>query len=543
MKKLLYFICFLALIITSNNKISAQADTVVVPQSIDGNPFGAINKFILGDTTATGERNNPDRYYKLERDNVYFMDGTFTANFDLRLIADAPDATHKPAILAQGVLADGKSLVVFVQCFGDALFENIYFQTSQPTGIGESTITVQQLKNDGKYIYDGCHFEWGLWLSIGTWAKNTKTTIKNSYFRNVENATSEWNGRGISFQNFDQDTVIMVNNTFFNVNSFLLQGQQNLMKYVKFEHNTMVNSIKWPIQWQWQVNADISNNLFYNIHSMGEFPKDKVGQDQDGLAFGIFNMVELPLKFTDTLGYAEADRIVNLHNNAWFFSQEVEDYWNSIDTLEGEPFMNSRTQGMFDDNAKYPFLSEMNTLNVDPGFVNAGNADAMIQWIKNLRDPNVETSYWGFDPDEDRFGVTWPLPEDLSYTNATLLTAADGGFPVGDLNWFPEKKAEWLTGISKDEVGEIPQNFLLKQNYPNPFNPTTIISFSIPSKEMVSLKVFNTLGQEVSTLVNKELNSGSYNYELDGSNLTSGIYFYELKTSKFSQVKKMMLLK
>ncbi len=456
MRKLFYVVFFFVLIFSTSQSVFAQADTVIVPQNINGDPFGAINKTIIGDTTATGERNNPDRYYKLEQDNIYFLSGTMTANFDLRIIADPPEAGHKPPIIASGIASDGSTVGLYIQCLGDAMFKNIYFQATPPTGQGETFLTIQLLKNDGKYLFDGVHFEWGLWLSIGSWASNTNTTIINSYFRNVENATSQWNGRGISFQNFDQDTVIMVNNTFFNVNSFLLQGQRNLMKYVKFEHNTMVNSIKWPIQWEWQVNADFNNNIFYNIHSMGEFPSDKAGQDIDGLAFGIFNMEELPLLFTDTLGYPEADRIVNLHNNNWFYTQEVLDYWNSIDSLEGEPFMNSRTQGMFDDDSGYPYLSEMNTMNLDPGFVNAGNPAAMVQWIKDLRDPNIETSYWGYDPDGDRFGVTWPLPEDLSYTNATLLTAADGGFPLGDLNWFPDKKAEWEAWVAGGSVTSPP---------------------------------------------------------------------------------------
>ena len=456
MKKVFYLFLLFALVFSVNKSVYAQADTVVVPQAIDGDPLGAINITILGDTTATGERNNPDRVYKLERDKIYFLNGTLSTNFDLHIIADKPDAEHKPAIIAQGVLADGKSLVVFVALGGNGTLENIYFQTSQPTGIGESTITIQQLKNDGKYLYDGCFFEWSVWLTIGTWATNTNTTIINSYFRNVENPTAEWNGRGISFQDRNQDSVIIVNNTFFNVNSFLLQGQRNLLKYVKFEHNTMVNSVKWPIQWEWQVNADFNHNVFYNIHSMGEFPRDKAGQDIDGLAFGIFNMEPLPLLYTDTLGYPEADREVSLRNNSWFFSSEVTDYWASIDTLEGEPFMNSRTQGMFDDPLNYPYLNEENTMNLDPGFVNAGSPAIMVQWIKDLRDPLVETSYWGYDPDGDRFGVTWPLPEDLSYTNAAMLTAADGGFPIGDLNWFPTQKAEWEAWVAGGSVTSPP---------------------------------------------------------------------------------------
>ncbi len=72
---------------------------------------------------------------------------------------------------------------------------------------------------------------------------------------------------------------------------------------------------------------------------------------------------------------------------------------------------------------------------------------------------------------------------DMAYnTNATSYTAADGGFPLGDLNWFPDKKAEWevwLTAIEDVDEGQVPNKFSLNQNYPNPFNPSTTISYSL----------------------------------------------------------------
>lgn len=541
------FLLVAAVLIISPAIFAQAPDTLVVPTQIDGSPLGAINKFIIGDTTASGERNNPNRYYKLERDSIYFLDGTLSANFDLNLIADKPDANHRPAILAQGVLADGSSLVVFVACKSNATFKNIYFQTAQPTGTGESTITVQLLKDSARYVFDGCHFEWGLWLTMGSWAKHTKVYITNSYFRNVENATSVWNGRGISFQDRDADTVVIVNNTFFNLNSFIFQGQHDLINYARFEHNTIVNSVKWPIQWQWQTNANFSNNLFYNVHSYGESPSDRVGQDIDSLDFGIFNLFLLPKLFTDTLGHPEADRVVDLRNNNWFYSQEVQDYWSGIDSISGEPFMNSRTQNMFDDDANWPNLVEENTMNLDPGFVNSGDgASQMVQWMEDIR-AGLETSYWGWDPDNDRFGVTWPLPEDLSYTNGTLLTGADG-FPVGDLNWFPDKKAQWLTGVKSIKNNSVPKGYALEQNYPNPFNPTTLINYSIPRSSNVKIAIFNSLGQLVKTLVNQNQGTGNYSVDWNGTDaagnvVSSGIYFYQLKTSDFIQTRKMLLMK
>jgi hypothetical protein len=93
----------------------------------------------------------------------------------------------------------------------------------------------------------------------------------------------------------------------------------------------------------------------------------------------------------------------------------------------------------------------------------------------------------------------------------------------------------------------IPSDFALKQNYPNPFNPTTQISFDIPEKSFISLKVYNVIGEEILELVGRELAAGKHNIKFDASSLASGIYMYRLSViggkRNFTDTKKMMLLK
>ena len=88
-----------------------------------------------------------------------------------------------------------------------------------------------------------------------------------------------------------------------------------------------------------------------------------------------------------------------------------------------------------------------------------------------------------------------------------------------------------------------PAHFALQQNYPNPFNPTTTISFSLPSKSFVSLKVFDLIGREVATLLSQEKPAGTYKVTFDASKLPSGVYFYRFTAGDFRQVKKMLLIK
>jgi 1,4-alpha-glucan branching enzyme len=89
----------------------------------------------------------------------------------------------------------------------------------------------------------------------------------------------------------------------------------------------------------------------------------------------------------------------------------------------------------------------------------------------------------------------------------------------------------------------LPKQFALEQNYPNPFNPSTVIRYSVPVSGFVSLKVFDMLGREVTTLVGDVQNAGEYSAVLDGSHLSSGMYFYTLHTGGTRATKKMMLVK
>ena len=103
------------------------------------------------------------------------------------------------------------------------------------------------------------------------------------------------------------------------------------------------------------------------------------------------------------------------------------------------------------------------------------------------------------------------------------------------------------TGLHDQEV--FVDNYKLEQNYPNPFNPTTVISFQVPERSFIQLKVFDMLGNEVNTLVSEERAAGVYNEFFDAFNIASGVYVYTLVVQSvetgrvFRDSKKMMLVK
>jgi len=99
-----------------------------------------------------------------------------------------------------------------------------------------------------------------------------------------------------------------------------------------------------------------------------------------------------------------------------------------------------------------------------------------------------------------------------------------------------------VTSINNDIVS-FPDKIVLDQNYPNPFNQTTVINFSLPSNEFITLKIYNVNGQEISTLVNGLKQRGSYSVRFDGNQLNSGVYIYRLSSSNIQISKKILLIK
>jgi plastocyanin len=97
--------------------------------------------------------------------------------------------------------------------------------------------------------------------------------------------------------------------------------------------------------------------------------------------------------------------------------------------------------------------------------------------------------------------------------------------------------------VGIQQTSEVVNTYKLSQNYPNPFNPSTIIKFSIPKSNFVTLKIYDMSGKEIETLVNSQMSQGSYNYTLNASDLSSGIYFYKIIAGDFSEIKRMVLIK
>lgn len=148
-----------------------------------------------------------------------------------------------------------------------------------------------------------------------------------------------------------------------------------------------------------------------------------------------------------------------------------------------------------------------------------------------------------------KYGANWGLPTNQGGNDNENGVGADHFIDLIPsiryaivANVFGTMGTHPITDVA-DVLPGIPTVYDLAQNFPNPFNPSTSIRFSIPEAGMVSLKIFNLLGEEVATVVNEFKNAGNYNVNFDASNLTSGVYVYRITSGNFSTSKKMMLMK
>lgn len=148
----------------------------------------------------------------------------------------------------------------------------------------------------------------------------------------------------------------------------------------------------------------------------------------------------------------------------------------------------------------------------------------------NMYSPDPHDTTWGFKI----------IHQGASIQSLTgVLKYANGNYKLE-----PRTDADFglITGVRRDPY-RVPAVYALEQNFPNPFNPATTIRYSVPKAGMVSLKIYNVLGQEVATLINQRQVAGSYGVAFNASRLASGVYFYRLTAGSFSSVKKMLLLK
>lgn len=573
------FLVAMVILVAAPSRSYAQTDTIWV----NANPAGNINNVIQGDTLANGQRAHPGAVYALYRDSLYFYMATIAAKGSLSIVA--PEGSGVPPVIAPGVLPDGSTTWTFFNLDeGNLTLRNLYILGVGPNNQWAGWATVVNVNSDSSTVtIDNCVLDqWsnGVVDQFGNWDNFYFT---NNFFMNDIHSSSYFGGHAWESHGVPTDTCEMVNNTFFNDNSYV-HCPTDYVKVDRFEHNTVCLNMVNPMYEFVESNELIRNNIFYGTLAIGQQIDEFYGGWYDDLPYGSSTIsVDTLYGLENLFPITEATRKIDVSHNAYFWPSKLVNFWTAYndtvtkmvavsyqdslfnpnhgpnDTLVVRDtvkavlvtpiWMNGRTINMFTNKSKWPGLTMSANDSVDPGFpaVVASQLDSAIKYVIGIRTSTSQGYMWDYYPSGTLFSWKWPLPS-LAYTNASLQSAGSDGFALGDLNQFPSQKAAWLaaggmaTGV-KAIPNAVPAKFDLSNNYPNPFNPSTVVKVSLPQSGVASLKVYNVLGQLIMTVDQGFKAKGEYTYTINMDNFASGVYFYALQQGSNSITKKMLLLK
>ena len=412
-----------------------SADTVVVPATMeDGTPyFDSIIDYVVADTNSSGQQLH--KVYRLERGQFYILNQAISLRNPVELVAYPPvadDSTKTPPKIMSNINEDGStSTGSLIITWADITVKNIWLSgidygavnhgwgTNGALLVNDSLVTVN---------LDGVWCDYNSWSAFGTSSPHTRWHVNNFHARNEQNDGDQWTTFLFYMEGSSViDTFIVTNSSYFQSNSCFLFPPK-VVKYIEINHCTFVNSFKWPFhQTQW-LTAKFTNNIFYNSGSLGLTETEAESQDPNGLMYGLINVDTLFAHAAggDTLAPSpytipENERVVEVKNNDWYYSTEIENYLTSHDSVMHPIWMNSRTVSMFADNTTWPGLVEENTWNQDPMFndfaaLSEAN-DLLAQACTDIRAGNTHGWQWdadqATDPDFYKLFIQYPTAENF----------------------------------------------------------------------------------------------------------------------------------
>ena len=475
----------------------------------------------------------------MRRGGVYFTLGALVTKIPTKILAIGDESLPRPLIK---ILVDevGRSAEHSILINYDLTLEGLRFNGRDVVGrLAEGII--RTLDEGLKITLKDCQFD-----SIGSevvYVGNNHCDVFISDCLCYDLGHANYDGRIVDGRSTFMDSLVIVNNTFYNVLHCILNKFGGWERYIKFDHNTVFNLVRCPLRIVQCPDVSVTNNLFIQTGICGYHVKYKYGPDgwTDPLyaytSRDRFTRIELLPATRDTFSMMGLTQKSNFANNNFWIDPAID----AALPDSGLPYMTID----FDTARQVIGEDTLTWISEDPGFTSTPSVRGIEMAISNLTGQNMFYNP-GFD--------TGNQPYDFTYSeSAQSFTAANGEFPLGDLNWFPDKKVQWkqwiATAVEFSNSGvDAPLKFNVEQNYPNPFNPSTNIHYATAISGKVSLSIYNTLGQKVRTLVDEKMAVGSYIATWDGTNdvgmpLSGGIYFYRLKVDNQIVSKKMTFMK
>ena len=528
----IFTICFAALFLavlpqTALAQLTCSDDSGTRVCPIDPG-FGTLNVAIAGDTTEAGERVDAGTVYELERDGVYLLNGS-VENIDYHLRLRAAEGEGHPPILQPGVDDTGSSSEAFA-VRGDLTINGLYIVNVDD--IGGLNSNMFRIQSDGARVrITDCYLEYTQQAIFRFDSEGIKLYFTDSVGRNMTNINNMGNGRIIDTRGNTPDSIFVENNTFYMFTGAGLRHGGGIIPVLHFNHNTVYNGGNQLLRSERAITARITNNMFVN-------PTTNPAEVADSLQRSIIQL--------DTLAVpdlTEEDRDIRVANNNIAYTATWTDYYDSVDSLTMPPLLNARGQRFVD---TYDNMVVEDNISELVEFGDAPGSELLLQaTILRIQGMDGDGMTPDYRADSDKNGtfdetglpllglMNPPRDFDFSYPmTAESYTAADGEFPVGDLNWFPEQKDAWeiwqMTGTSVEDEDVLPGFFALHGNYPNPFNPVTTIQLTLDRAAQVSVEIYDLLGRKIQDIPAASLAAGSASIRVNAQDLPSGMMLYRV---------------
>lgn len=518
----------------------AQAQAELVVQG----GVGTLNDAIENDVNRPANRVyvlNRGQYYGITRElNNAGPNGSFV----LRIRAATGSGDRPviyPGIDATGQGPGGR----FIRLVADAHFDGVYFLSVDPNQ-GQSGI-IGTLNTQGQRLFlTNCVLEQGRARFWEINAEDTKIYVRDTQFRNFVRLDATSNGRPFDYRGVRADTLYIENSSFLNIHGFVVHSLGPSFNHVFFQHNTFHTTnylLANAIMSTQSKDLIFANNLFVNADAAA-LPGGQRPPPEGGQVAGFLRVDSLDASVSVPFG--ESDRTVRFVHNNWHTSQEVLDFYAQR-TAIGDPLVPRQLihpPAMAYILANPHAVAEAN-IATPVTFANPPSMQGWRTWYGALRDGAANPPFYSFGATPDLFPAEQPLPENLSYsTSDASYTAGTSGFPIGDLNWFPARKADWIAAgggrgviVNSESAPSAGSSFVLRGSFPNPARGTATISFDLAAPAQVSVDVFDVLGRRVLALPAAQRASGTHQQiQLDTSPLSAGVYLCTVSVQSGSEI-------
>ena len=516
--------------------------------------FQYLNRVVNSDTTASGGRRRLDRVYQLGRGNLYLMDASIrNTGYPLRIYGAAGTGAL-PQIYTTLNATSGNRLGDVFYMENDVTMRDFAFSgviqdpVVNPGGLANMSVTMIRVAQPGfTLVIDGV-----VWTNIVAQFIRAESAMRAMRLTNSVWANSGWlgsggtnfgAGKGIDLRTGSIDSLVIRNNTFVNYTDRIIRHRSSTgpIQNMVFDHNTIIDAVSYHgtlALGQVGQSIRITNNLFLDSFVAGADTSDIVRMEEFDESGELYPNGRP--KMTWILSEPNSTTNWTVSNNVFAVSPAVEAFYTQFGDGggdDGNPDNGVPDNDIIGEGAPLTDHIRGRIANPDAAFVEiplevANRPSPMINMVTWYRTETgrtkATTTFNGATDDYDRRTLNYFVDTiNGAYpTTSAAYTAASGGCPAGDLNYFPDRFAS-CNAVGSEASPEVAA--LALRTAPNPVRSSTAVRYTLAQPTDVALAVYDVLGRQVATLATGVQAAGEHDATWQATGVAPGLYVVQLR--------------